>query len=419
MLVERWQEVVAKRGRDWAVHDLTTDRRWSFSELAAAAERLPDPGPMVFPQGTSVGFLQSVLQGWHWNRVVCPLEPGQARPDLIPPPAGTVHLKLTSGTTGEPKGVRFTAEQLAADPAAIQATMGLTPASPNLGVISLAHSYGFSNLVLPLLLGGIPLILVPSPLPAVLQRAAVAQGETRLTLPAVPALWRTWFEARAIPGNVQLAISAGAPLSLPLEQCVHQEFGLKLHNFLGASECGGIAYDGTELPRTDPTVVGTALQGVQLARNADGCLEVRGPSVGSGYWPERLGPLEAGVFRTSDLIEFGANGIVLLRGRLSDVIQVAGRKVTPESIEAVLREHPAVADCLVLGVPSDEARGEAVAVVVEVRGEYREVELKSFLQARLPDWQWPRLWRRVESLGVNGRGKRSRAEWRQSFTSPG
>jgi acyl-CoA synthetase (AMP-forming)/AMP-acid ligase II len=104
---------------------------------------------------------------------------------------------------------------------------------------------------------------------------------------------------------------------------------------------------------------------------------------------------------------------------LSDVIQVAGRKVTPESIEAVLREHPAVADCLVLGVPSDEARGEAVAVVVEVRGEYREAELKSFLQTRLPDWQWPRLWRRVETLGVNGRGKRSRAEWRQFFTSPG
>ena len=57
-----------------------------------------------------------------------------------------------------------------ADAENIVATMGLRPDWPNLGVISLAHSYGFSNLVLPLLLHGIPLILAPVPLPARLMR---------------------------------------------------------------------------------------------------------------------------------------------------------------------------------------------------------------------------------------------------------
>ena len=303
--------------------------------------------------------------------------------------------------------------QLAADPDAIVVTMGLHPGSPNLGVISLAHSYGFSNLVLPLLLHGIPLVLVPSPLPAALWAAAQCYPEVPLTLPAVPALWRAWHEAQAIPRNVGLAISAGAPLSLPLEQAVFQEQGLKLHNFLGASECGGIAYDATQTPRTDARLAGTPLQGVRLNQGLNGCLEVCGPAAGTGYWPEEDGPLQQGVFRTSDLVELSPEGAVHLRGRLSDVIQIAGRKVSPETIEVVLREHGSVRDCLVLGVPSGEARGEAVAAVIELASDVPEAILRRHLQDRLPAWQVPRLWVRVDSLGVNGRGKRSRAEWRE------
>ena len=107
--------------------------------------------------------------------------------------AKIVHLKPTSATTGGARFVAFTAEQLAADAENIVATMGLRPDWPNLGVISLAHSYGFSNLVLPLLLHGIPLILAPAPLPEIIRRAA--ETETFLTLPAVPAMWRAWHEA--------------------------------------------------------------------------------------------------------------------------------------------------------------------------------------------------------------------------------
>ncbi len=157
------------------------------------------------------------------------------------PPKGCVHLKWTSATTGHARLIAFTAEQLAADAAQIVAAMGLRPDWPNLGVISLAHSYGFSNLVLPLLLHGIPLILAPSPLPEIIRRAAAQ--EPAVTLAAVPALWRAWHEAGGVPAQVRLAISAGAPLPLNLEQAVFAASGIKIHNFYGASECGGIAYD--------------------------------------------------------------------------------------------------------------------------------------------------------------------------------
>src|SRR5437763_6003551 len=145
--------------------------------------------------------------------------------------------------------------------------MGLRPEWPNLGVISLAHSYGFSNLVTPLLLHGIPLLLSDSPLPEAVRRAAVLADS--VTLPAVPALGRASHEARAIPQNARLAISAGAPLPLSLEQAVFDATGIKLHNFYGASECGGIAYDGAALPRCDAACVGAPLRNVEISVNAD------------------------------------------------------------------------------------------------------------------------------------------------------
>ena len=70
-----------------------------------------------------------------------------------------------------------------------------------------------------------------------------------LTLPAVPALWRVWNDADAIPPSTRLAISAGAPLPVAVEREIFQRQGLKVHNCYGASECGGIAYDATMDPR--------------------------------------------------------------------------------------------------------------------------------------------------------------------------
>jgi acyl-CoA synthetase (AMP-forming)/AMP-acid ligase II len=327
-------------------------------------------------------------------------------------PEGCVHLKLTSATTAAARLVAFTAEQLAADAAQIVAGMGLRANWPNLGVISLAHSYGFSNLALPLLLHGIPLILAPSPLPEVVRRAAA--HENAVTLAAVPALWRTWHEAGGIPTQVRLAISAGAPLPLSLEQSIFAASGIKIHNFYGATECGGIAYDVNPAPRTDSALAGAPLPGVQVSLNGEGCLTVRGPAVGQTYCPEASEALGDGTFQTSDLAEV-KNDLIFLRGRLSDLINIAGRKVSPEIIERALLAHPRVRECLVFGAPSpDEQRADMiVAVVVSSAG---EMELKQFLLESLPSWQVPRSWQFVQSLSAGPRGKISRAEWRRQFT---
>jgi acyl-CoA synthetase (AMP-forming)/AMP-acid ligase II len=300
-----------------------------------------------------------------------------------------------------------------ADAENIVATMGLRPEWPNLGVISLAHSYGFSNLVLPLLLHGIPLILVGSVLPEALRRAAA--GESAVTLAAVPALWRTWHEAKAIPPNVRLAISAGAPLPLALEQSVFAAQGLKIHNFYGSSECGGIAFDALGGPRLDGSCVGSPAHNVTLSVGEDGCIEVRSPAVAQGYWPEPDLKLGRGVFHTSDRGEISF-GMVYLRGRAGDQINVAGRKVSPETIEKVLATHPSVGECLTFGVPSADAqRGETIVACLSLKEAATGDALKQFLMSRLPAWQVPREWWFVESLETNHRGKVSRAEWRRRY----
>jgi len=414
MLYDLWRQIASQRRQECALRDTASGQHWTFGELLSTTD---GPGgaarEVVCAQGQSADFVFQVLRAWRTGGVLCPLEAGQAAPRAPLPPLPCRHLKTTSATTGAPRLVVFTADQLVADAENIMATMGLRPDWPNLGVISLAHSYGFSNLVLPLLLHGVPLILVPSPLPEMIRRAAAP--EPTLTWAGVPALWRAAHEAGAIPPNVKLAISAGAPLPLALEQSVFDSAGLKIHNFYGASECGGIAYDPTPTPRTDEAVVGAPMHHVSLAVADNGCLEVRGRNVGETYWPEASDALRNGCFRTSDLVDL-RDGQVYLRGRASDLINVAGRKVAPVSIERILSQCPAVRDCLVFGLPSPEIeRGEViVACVVAASGAATET-LKQFAVERLPAWQVPRAWWFVESLTADARGKISRTEWRRRF----
>ena len=415
MLYDLWRESASACPERTALRTAADGGAWTFAELLALSEKPESkPHPIAFPQGPSAEFVFTVVRGWRNQQVICPLEPGQATPAIAGPlPPGVVHLKTTSATTGASRLVAFSAAQLKADAENIVATMGLKPDWPNLGVVSLAHSYGFSNLVLPLLLHGIPLILTGSALPEAVRRAAGL--EPAVTLAGVPALWSRWHEAKAIPANVRLAISAGAPLPLRLEQSIFADRGLKIHNFYGSSECGGIAYDATSEPRLEGACAGSPMRNVQVAVDPSGCLEVRGPAVGQTYWPEASDNLRDGVFRTSDLAEISDRKIYL-RGRATDQINVAGRKVAPEAIEAALAAHPSVRDCVAFGVPSaDAARGEIiVACLATDAGLSREV-LKQYLIEKLPAWQVPREWWFVDSLAANDRGKLSRAQWRKRY----
>ena len=169
MLYERWRKIAGERRNELALRDLASGRCWTFAELFAAGESrkgAPASGPAMSPTSFSRKAIRRNLSSicsprgakTKWfarsNRDNC-------RRKFPGPPKNCVHFKFTSATAGAARLVAFTAGQLMADADNIVATMGLRADWPNLGVISMAHSYGFSNLVLPLLLHGIPLILAP------------------------------------------------------------------------------------------------------------------------------------------------------------------------------------------------------------------------------------------------------------------
>ncbi len=413
MLYERWRTIADQYSDRPALRSLGEDRAWSFGELAAEVESLPPTDDEVaFPTGGESSFITETLRAWRDGRILCPLETGQSPPHIAGLPAGIRHIKSSSGTTGTPHLIAFTEEQMAADAENIIATMGLTADSPNLGVISLAHSYGFSNLALPLALHGIPLVLAPAPLPETV-RAALLTGDN-WTLPAVPALWQTWRDTGVIAGNIRTAISAGAPLPIELERSVFRECGLKIHNFLGSSECGGIAYDRTDAPRDDAAEVGTAMENVHVSTTEDDRLRVASRAVASTYWPDPDPQLADGVFLLGDLAEI-RDGEIRLLGRAGDRINVAGRKVAPESIERALLAHPDVKACLVFGIPSASTERNEEIVAVVTGGEEMKEELRQHLAHALPAWQTPRHWSFVPELKTNARGKLPRAEWRRRY----
>jgi acyl-CoA synthetase (AMP-forming)/AMP-acid ligase II len=152
------------------------------------------------------------------------------------------------------------------------------------------------------------------------------------------------------------------------------------------------------------------MEGVRLGCDRDGCLEVRSHAVALGYWPEESPNLGEGRFRTSDLAEM-QDGVVFLCGRASDLINVAGRKIAPETVERVLLTHPGVRECVVFGAPDTQgAREDRMVACIVPRERLSEEELRQFALARLPAWQTPRCWEFVDSLPVNSRGKLSRGQ---------
>ncbi|MCF6313517.1 MAG: AMP-binding protein [Verrucomicrobiales bacterium] len=422
-LYQRWQHITAQFSQQHALLDWKSGQSWTFAQIQAKLDRRPclKPRSLVHPNGWQVELIFDTLQAWRDDAILCPVENDPPDRQVFGGiAANIVHVKITSGSTAAPKLILFTAEQLAADAANIVSTMSLNPQSPNLGVISMAHSYGFSNLVAPLLLHGIPLVWAGSPLPDLL-KTIVQQNPQAYTLPAVPAMWRAWLQADALTAsNIQLAISAGAPLSLELEQRLLEEKGIKVHNFYGSSECGGIAYDRSMTCRSDAAYVGTAMDRVELRSDPQNhCLAVTSDAVGETYWPAQSeeSSLYGRSFVTSDRVDIDpTDNQIFLRDRHSDTINIAGRKVAPGKIEAAIgTAFPEIEHCLVFAVPSKDLERVEEVVACISNDQIKQAQIKAEITGKLSNFEIPRHWWFCPDLKPDSRGKISRRAWREKY----
>jgi acyl-CoA synthetase (AMP-forming)/AMP-acid ligase II len=326
----------------------------------------------------------------------------------LPGLEGCDFLKLTSGTTSRPRAIRFSARQLVADCDNICETMGIGEGDLNFGVIPFSHSYGFSNLITPLLCRGVALAASDDRMPRAILDGLAQTGAT--VFPGMPLFFEKLAGLEGAPGlpALRLCISAGAPLPARVGEAFTRRYGLKIHTFYGSSECGGIGYDGDEELVYEEGFVGRAMRNVEIVSEGDaGQIVVKSAAVGDGYFPEpEADVLGYGRFIPPDLIRMGERGMYLA-GRATDVINIAGRKLNPAEVEARLAHCPGVRQVVVFGVASSLRNEDAVACV---SGNATAEQVLRYARSVLSGWQVPRdIWV-VDEVPVSDRGKISRRD---------
>ncbi len=372
---------------------------WDRSLVVVPVE--PEMQPVQLERILRLIQAQGLVQANRIRRFdLAPIQWTTPRPDL---------LKITSGTTGTPRAVRVRQSHLLADCRNICDTMRIRPEDVNFGVIPFAHSYGFSNLVTPLLVQGTALVCSTDRMPRAICKHLDSSGAT--VFPATPALFQalgSLSDAR-MPSAIRLCISAGAPLAPRISRQFYGRFEQKIHSFYGSSECGGIAYDRSDERNLAPGFVGTPMRGVEVTRFEQDRIAVSGPNVADGYFPEPdAAVLGGGRFVPGDIVEWSKSGLRLI-GRVSDIVNIAGKKVHPSIVEEHLRKLPGVIDTIVFGIPSATRNEDLVAYVV-VSNKLSRLMLENHCRDGLEGWQVPREFRVVEALPFNQRGKINRAE---------
>lgn len=328
--------------------------------------------------------------------------PDSSLPEL--PLAGGALVKFTSGTTGVPKGILLSEEQVLAEARNVVSTLALTPDDRILAAVPVFHSYGFDLGVLALLYSGATLILRDIFIP----RAVLADLSTRgvTVFLGVPSMYRFLLETSVSRepslSHVRYLLSCTAPLSPGLIEEFHTRYRHPICQHYGASETGAAT---THIPSQvllRPSSVGMCIHGVEvtivdeegkgLPHGMDGEVFIRSSAVANGYVmgrPPGISRFRDGGYYTGDIGLLDRDGFLYLRGRVDNVINVGGHKVSPLEVTQVLETHPAVREAAVVGL-RDASGEEVVCAVVTLRSPATEKDILVFCRSRLADYKIPR-----------------------------
>jgi acyl-CoA synthetase (AMP-forming)/AMP-acid ligase II len=335
---------------------------------------------------------------------------------LNPPHYGlSVVLKLTSGSTHLPRAAVAADTHLVNDGRHIIEAMGIEPSDINFTCIPLSHSYAIGNVVMPLLWQGTRVALRQSFNPAQFVRDVVDTGST--VFPGVPFMFdrlKLLEGLDRLPAALRLLITAGARIDAGTVSWFRRHLDRKVHSFYGSSETGGIAYDDSE-DVNDPPHVGLAMPetAITIRRpepgSSMGRIFVEGNAVASGYAHSDEGDgvsaFSGDGFLTGDLGHLDGAGRLVLTGRASPLVNVAGRKVNPAEVERRLLELPGIADARVLGMSCDTRGQQVVAFLVRTDTALTPLTIRQRCAETLSTHKIPRRFVFVDRFPVDARGK--------------
>jgi acyl-CoA synthetase (AMP-forming)/AMP-acid ligase II len=300
-----------------------------------------------------------------------------APPRLAPHIDDAAFVRFTSGTTGAAKGVVLTHRDVLERTHAANSGLGLTSADNILWVLPMAYHF-YVSIILYLEAGATVIVSADYLAGSLLDTAAKHQATFLYITPMHVRMMNSDQSGRGLPPSLQRVMSVSAKLHpqsaldflaryhVPVSQGYGIiEVGLPIQNIAEAAE--------------HPEAIGRPVQGFEVkildeagrpvAAGETGQLALRGPGMFSGYLNPpraRAEVLHDGWFHTGDLAHCDAGGRVVLDGRTTSVIHVAGHKVFPEEVAAVLDHHPAVLRSRVCARPHAQM-GEAIHAEVQLR----------------------------------------------------
>jgi acyl-CoA synthetase (AMP-forming)/AMP-acid ligase II len=351
-------------------------------------------------------------------------------PENAPRPNDVALFLHTSGTTSRPKGVPLTHENLMTSLRNIVETYRLTPEDASYIVMPLFHVHGLLGATLSTLYSGGTVVIPP-------------RFSASSFWPEIKANRVTWYSAvptihqvllsraesdQAPRGGLRFIRSCSSALAPVIFSQVEERFGAPVLEAYGMTEAShqmasnplppAARKAGTVGKGTGVEIVILDEGGQVLPKNTRGEVSIRGRNVMHGYLnnPDaNNSAFSNGYFRTGDQGLLDDDGYLTLTGRLKELINRGGEKIAPLEVDAVLLEHPAVAEGICFGVP-DGKYGEEVHAAVVLKGDASAEDIQKFCADRLASFKVPKKIYITTALPRTATGKIQRRHLTAHFT---
>ncbi len=346
-------------------------------------------------------------------------------------------ILYTSGTTGHPKGALIPHRQVLWNCINTVISWGLTEKDVSPVYTPLFHTGGLFAFLTPLHYAGGRVLLASKFDPEA--SLTIIQAEKCTVILGVPTLFQMWTNTAAFAqadfSHVHFFINGGASMPVDLMETWRKAKGVVFRQGYGLTEVGPNCFSMTdeesalkagsvgkpvfhsEMRLVDPE------SGVETPAGQPGELLIRGPHVTTGYWrnPEATAlSFSDGWFHTGDMAYRDEDGFYTIVGRYKDMIKSGGENIYAAEVEAVFRQHPAVADCALIGVP-DEKWGEIGLLVVVVHKnqplneQELEQDLLDFCEGRLARFKIPKRFAFTGELPYSPYGKIEKIKLREKY----
>jgi long-chain acyl-CoA synthetase len=360
-----------------------------------------------------------------------------AEPDVLPvsvDPEALALLLYTSGSSGTPRAAMLTHRALLAN---VEQVSRIEPAMVRAddvvyGVLPLFHVYGLGAVLGQVVHQAATLVLADTFDPV--RSLADLRDHHVTVVPVAPPVLAHWRRiegfAEALSG-VRMLLSGSAPLAPELVEEFTERTGVPVHQGYGLTETAPVVTSTIGSTHVKRGSVGVPVPGVHvrvvdetgepLSTGEDpGQIEVSGPNLFSGYWPDGADAPVEGWFATGDVGFLDADGDLFLVDRLKELVIVSGFNVYPSEVEEVIAEAEGVREVAVIGVP-DEDTGETVLAYVRPEDSFvgRQQELldtvRRVCETRLARFKWPSHVEVVDDLPRTVTGKVAKGRMRATL----